>query len=314
MSSTLIILLCIFILLLSLLVVACFYFYGVGIARKSQEFLIPTPDLQATDFTLPDMFDSAWVEKQPFEEVEMMSHDGLLLRGYFLPAQTPTNKTAILAHGYRGSGKRDMGAIARMYHERLNFNVLTPDLRGHGKSEGKYIGFGWPDRLDYLKWAAYVVQRVGQESQIVLHGISMGGSAVLMASGESLPEQVKCIVSDCPFTSVKAILIYQYRRMYKLPTFPIAPVTSLLCKLRAGYFFGEASTLLQVSKNTRPVLFIHGAEDTFVPTSMIHPLYDECQTYKEKWIVPQAGHGLSFHTDKEVYTQRVNEFLHKFVD
>lgn len=314
MSVVIIVVACIFVLLTSATITASFYFYNVGIARKAEGFLIQGPDIEATDFAVPDMFDSKWIEKQPFEEIEMVSHDGLLLRAFFLPARTPTNKTAILAHGYTGSGKRDMGAQARMYHEHLNFNVLTPDCRGHGKSEGKYISFGWHDRLDFLKWIAYVIQRTGQqESQIVLHGVSMGGATVLMTSGEPLPEQVKCIVSDCAYTSTKAILTYQLRRTYKLPSFPIFPLASLISRLRVGYFFGEASALRQVRKNTRPVLFIHGADDTFIPTKMAHQLYEECRAYKELWIVPNVGHGISFHTCKEESIQRVSEFVQKFI-
>ena len=55
-----------------------------------------------------------------------------------------------MAHGYMGSAET-MSVFAKMYHD-WGYNVLAPDARGHGKSQGDYIGFGWPDRKDYVQW------------------------------------------------------------------------------------------------------------------------------------------------------------------
>lgn len=307
------ILLCFLLALFLLLIIASLYFYNVAIARRPKEFLASSPDLATDQFTELATFDTSWLNTHPFEEVEMKSYDGLLLRGYYLAAPQPTTKTALLAHGYNGSAKNDMGAFAKMYHEIFGYNVLMPDDRGHGASEGTYIGFGWPDRLDYVKWIQYLVQRIGPDAQIVLHGVSMGGATVLMTGGEELPGQVKCIIADCAYTSVRDILSYQARRLYRLPAFPLVPLVSLVCKIRAGYFFGEASALRQVSKTRLPLLFIHGAEDTFVPLAMLQPLYAASQAYKEQMIVPGAGHGLAYSADVAGYRKRVGEFLAKFV-
>ena len=314
MSAVAIVLLCILLFLVLLLTVASLYFYDVAIVRRPKEFLSNSPDLATDQSTELATFDTSWLDTHPFEDVEMKSHDGLLLHAYYLSAPVPTAKTALLAHGYNGSAKNDMGAFAKMYHEVFGYNVLMPDDRGHGASEGKCIGFGWLDRLDYLKWLHYLLQRVGTNAQIVLHGVSMGGATVLMTSGETLlPEQVKCIVSDCAYTSVQAILSYQARRLYKLPPFPLVNLVSLVCKIRAGYSFTEASALRQVRKTNKPILFIHGAEDTFVPVTMLEPLYEACHTYKEKFIVPKAGHGLAFSADVQGYRKNVGLFLQKFI-
>lgn len=57
------------------------------------------------------------------------------------------------------------------------------------------------DRYDAEKWVEYVIERFGNNSEIFLHGISMGGATVLMASGLNLPNNVKAIISDCAYTS-----------------------------------------------------------------------------------------------------------------
>jgi fermentation-respiration switch protein FrsA (DUF1100 family) len=294
------------------LVIASLYFYNVAIARQSKEFLNDNPDLTVDPSAELTTFDMTWLDHQTFEKLEIKSYDGLTLRGYYLPASKLTKKTAILAHGYSSRALPDMGSFAQLYHDVFGYNVLLPDDRGHGESEGAYIGFGWHDRFDYLKWIQTAIQKVGEDAQIVLHGLSMGGATVLMTSGEKLPEQVKCIVSDCAYTSVKDILSYQCRRIYKLPPTPFVELTSLICKLRAGYFFGEASALRQIKKAQRPILFIHGTEDTFVPTAMIHQLYDACPTYKEKVLIENAGHALSYATDADSYTNHVANFLRIF--
>lgn len=298
--------------LLALVAVSC-YFFNLAIVRRPKEFLAQSPDLTADQTAELATFDVSWLKKQPFETIEMKSHDGLLLRGYYLAAKDPTQQTAILAHGYTGSAQKDMGAYAKMYHEVFGYNVLMPDDRAHGESEGKFIGFGWLDRLDYFKWLHIVLRKVGPDAQIVLHGVSMGGATVLMTSGENLPTQVRCVVADCAYTSVKDILTYQARRLYRLPAFPLLHMVSLICKLRAGYFFGEASALVQIRKTRLPILFIHGGEDTFVPTEMLHPLYTAHHGYKEQFIVPRAGHGLAYAADVTGYRQRVGAFLTKFI-
>lgn len=286
------------------------YFYRVGIARQKKAFLNDSEDLPETDSDTANS--RAWLNRQAMKSMTLRSEDGLMLCGQFLAAPVPTVNTAICVHGYSGKG-RDMAFIAEWYYESLGYNVLIPDLRGHGESEGNYIGFGWHDRKDLLQWISRMINTIGPEAKIVLHGVSMGAGTVLMASGEPLPEQVKCIVSDCSYSSVRDELNYQIRRMYKLPSFPIIPTASLVCRLRSGYFFGEASAVKQVAKSTKPILFIHGTEDTFVPTEMVYPLHEAAPGEKGLFLVPGAGHGNAFWTDREGYTRQVSDFIKRYM-
>lgn len=302
-------------LLLFLLVLAAagLYFYRVAIARTEKAFLSANPDLvsgEAAESSLEDA--GAWWNRQVFEEWSIRSEDGLRLHAYYLPAERQTDKTVILAHGYSGHAAA-MSGLARMYSEALGFNVLLPDARGHGRSGGRYIGFGWRDRFDMAGWIGRILAHAGEGSQIVLHGVSMGGAAVMMASGEKLPPNVKAIIEDCGYTSVKDELAYQLRRMYRLPAFPMIPITSLVTKLRAGYFFGEASALEQVKKSKTPILFIHGGADLFVPTAMVYELYENGPAEKKLFVVPDAGHGLARQADPGGYDREVAAFIGTYV-
>ena len=90
-------------------------------------------------------------------------------------------------HGYTSEGLNDYTSIAKFYLNQ-GFSLMVVDERAHGKSEGTYIGFGCLDRYDALQWMEYVVERLGEDCELMLHGISMGAATVLMSTGLELPE------------------------------------------------------------------------------------------------------------------------------
>lgn len=303
----------IIIVLLVAIALVSLYFYKVAIARSDKDFLNGNPDLEVSAAAdRSNDLQEDWWTAQTFQDWSLKSEDGLRLHAYYLPAKMPAPATVIIAHGYSGQAGK-MGNLAQMYRETLGFNVLLPDARGHGRSEGSYIGFGWLERKDYIDWIHQIIAQNGKQSEIVLHGVSMGAATVMMASGEELPPQVKAIIEDCGYTSVKEQLAYQLGRMYKLPSFPLLHTTSLVTKLRAGYFFGEASAIKQVRKSKTPILFIHGDADLFVPFEMVNTLFENGPAEKELLIVPGAGHGLARQADPERYDMAVSRFLGKYM-
>ncbi|MDL2319095.1 alpha/beta hydrolase [Eubacteriales bacterium OttesenSCG-928-A19] len=253
---------------------------------------------------------SGWLNEHT-EDVFLQSRDGLSLHGYF--AARDGNRYAIAMHGYTGNG-RSMAGFGERFYDR-GFSVLLPDCRGHGESEGKYIGMGWPDRLDLLEWVNWLLAR-DPEAEIILYGISMGGATVMMASGEILPPQVKLIIEDCGYTSVWDEFAVQLRDQFGLPAVPVLSAASVVTRLRAGFWLEEASALEQVARADPglPMLFIHGEKDTFVPFSMLEELYDAKRGIKEKLAVPGATHGTSSVTDPAGYWDAIDTFLDRHLD
>lgn len=92
-------------------------------------------------------------------------------------------------------------------------------------------------------------------------------------SGEKLPPQVKSIVEDCGYTSIIDELAYQAKSMFNIPKWPLVPAVALTATFKAGYNVFDASAIDALHKNTRPILFIHGSKDTFVPTKMVYQNY-----------------------------------------
>lgn len=297
----------IILLLVIALIAAGNYFYSYAVVPTEKDFLSDSSEKKSAELVAAeDWFN----DKNNRSEWQLQSKDGLKLSAYYLPAQKDQHKTAIIAHGYMGQAS-DMPQYAKIYHD-LGYNVLMPDARGHGKSEGDYIGFGWPERKDYLQWIDRIVKGDSQ-SEIVLHGVSMGAATVMMTSGEKLPENVKAFVEDCGYSSAKDELSYQLKDMFNLPAFPLIPVTSLITKIRAGYFFGEADAVMQLHNNTKPMLFIHGDKDAFVPFSMLDTVYEATKGPKEKYVVHGAKHAEALSTDPAMYQEKVTEFLETYM-
>lgn len=225
----------------------------------------------------------------------------------YIPNPKTTTQTVIISHGYKGN-RETMANFAKMFYD-MGFNVLLPDDRGHGDSAGEYISFGWLDRLDYLDWIDQVIHTVGDSAKILLFGVSMGGATVEMLSGEHLPTQVKAIIADCGYSSIKQELVYLLDKQYHLPEYPIEPLVSTINRTRLGYYLGDVSSTEQLSKNTRPILFIHGSQDTYVPVSMAYENYRATKAPKQLWIVKDATHAESFWAHPQKYQQRVDHFL-----
>lgn len=290
------------------------FFYDLAIKRGPKEFLTGNADLKVSAETMEVFLNGDWldwVDQQEFEEIHMTSKDDLDLMSYFLPAKKPTNKLVILTHGYLGNAKQ-MGLYGQFYYEELGYNIFMPNARGHGKSGGDYYGFGWPDRLDLIDWTKLLSEKLGADTEVIYHGLSMGAATVLMASGEQLPEQVKAIIADSPYQSVYQLFAYQLDRMFHLPAFPLLDNMSLLTNARAGYSLKEADALSAVKRATVPILYIHGKADTFVPTEMTKELYEETKSDAALFLVDDANHGEAFVMDQEVYKMKIKTFLEKY--
>ena len=243
----------------------------------------------------------------------LTNHEGKRLHGYFVAAPSPTRHTAVIVHGYTDNALR-MLMIGHLYSHDLGYNILLPDLQYHGKSQGDAIQMGWKDRLDVLEWMQMADALFGGDTQMVVHGISMGAATTMMVSGEPQAHYVKCFVEDCGYTSVWQQFEKELKEQFGLPAFPLLHTASLFCQLKYGWGFREASALKQVSRCKHPMLFIHGDSDDYVPTWMVHPLYEAKPEPKELWIAPGSEHAYSYRDHREEYTARVKQFTSKHLN
>ena len=243
----------------------------------------------------------------PHEDMYITSEDGLKLHATYFPCEG-SKKVVICFHGYTSEGLNDYSTLA-IFYKNHGYNLLIVDERSHGKSEGKYIGFGCLDRHDAKLWTNKAIELVGEDCKILLHGDSMGGSTVLMTTGLELPPQVKAAVSDCAFTSAWNVFSSVLKNMYHLPEFPLLQISNIMIKRRAGYRLNECDARQEVAKAKIPILFMHGDADSFVPCSMVHELYEACKTEKKLVVIEGAGHVESCYRDAELYEGSIEEFI-----
>ena len=274
--------------------------------------LSPDPERADTGFCFREQFKN-FPETRPWVD-SLRRHDALRdtfvampsgQRHHALFVHNGSNKTALVLHGWRDCGI-DFLYLARLYERELGYNVVMPDLHAHGLSEGDMIQMGWLDRRDALHWLAMF-----QTDTMVVHGVSMGAATAMMMSAMEMPRAIRDIrfIDDCGYTSVWEEFAGELKNQFGLPEFPLMFSTSLLCKLRYGWSFGEASAIKEVKRSAHPMLFIHGGSDTFVPTEMVHRLYEAKPGKKELWVTLGAGHAESYLKHKDEYVERVKGFL-----
>lgn len=240
--------------------------------------------------------------------------DGLRAHAVCIKSRKAEGRTAVVVHGYTNNSI-DMLHIARIYNKEMHYNVVLPDLHGHGLSQGDDIHMGWFDRLDVLKWidlAPKMFSTVGDSMRLVVHGISMGAATTMCVSGEHTPDYVKCFVEDCGYTSAWDEFAHELRGRFSLPEFPLLYTASWLTQAKYGWSFKEASPLKQVAKCKKPMFFIHGDKDTFVPTWMVYPLYEAKPQPKQLWIAPGSEHAFAYRDHREEYIKKVEAFVGKY--
>ena len=134
----------------------------------------------------------------------------------------------------------------------------------------------------------------------------------MFTSGEEFADslRVSAFIEDCGYSSIWDQLVYQLKMEYGLPPFPILDIASFISSLKNGWSFKDGDAIKQVAKCRKPMFFIHGDADDFVPTEMVYKCYEaKVNGYKELWIVPGAEHARSIHDCWEPYCPRCEDFI-----
>lgn len=249
-----------------------------------------------------------YLSEKDYEQIFITNRSGMKLaaRYYHFSDSAPL---AIMFHGYRSFAMYDAGGGFRICSEK-GFNILIPDQRAHGVSEGKSIAFGVRERYDCLDWIEYAIARFGAQTRIILVGVSMGAATVLMASELDIPDNVKGIIADCGYSSPEA-MIKKVIKDLRLPGFVVYPCVRLSGRLFGGFDIEEASPIGALSHLSLPVLIVHGEKDGFVPCDMARDMQKASGC--DLLLIPGAGHGLSYVVDTEKYRMEAENFIKKVI-
>ena len=304
---TLYIFLCI---ILAVIFGGAYYAYRLAFysPNKDREKIPEINDPHYTPFkpVIRDLFHN--LQNKPCEFVSIQSRDGLTLSGRYYH-QKDGAPLAIGFHGYKSCWLTDFCGGADIALQ-MGQNVLLIDERAHGKSQGRTITFGIKERLDLLCWIDYALNRFGADTRILLYGVSMGGATVLMASGMDLPDNVKGIVADCPYSAPLDVIL-EVGRQTGYPVKLIKPFVILGAKIYGGFDVRETSGAEAVKHTKVPVMILHGEDDTFVPPEMSQCIQEANPEMVTRHTFPGAYHALSYMVDTPRYRVLVKEFMEK---
>jgi uncharacterized protein len=245
-----------------------------------------------------------WELGAPFEEIAITTGDGLRLSGWWLPQEKPKG-VIITCHGHTGR-KDDMLGIGTSAW-RAGYAVLLFDFRGRGNSDP------WPNSLisrevDDLLAAVAWAQARQPDAPIGVVGFSMGAAVSILATAQE--PAIQALVADSPFTSVNDVVADGVRRVLRLPAEPMVTLAEEYIARRHGYRFRQVRPIDVVAQIApRPVLIIHGTDDTVIPVHHGRAMYEAAQEPKQLWICEGVDHCGAYFLDRATYVQRVIAFF-----
>ena len=276
------------------------------ITDESYEAQVQTSDIKVNRQLAINDTDE-WLETAECSKISAKTEDGYTLVAEEFLTDENSHKWALVLHGYTG-WKEEMYPFAYWYHEE-GFNVIAPDLRCQGESEGDFIGMGWTDHYDCTLWISYILSQ-DSEAWIVVHGQSMGAATALMMTGEDdISQNICAVISDCAYTDAYSMFGEKIKQWFYLPAFPIVDTACLVLRIRGGYNLKDASAINAVKKSNTPTLFIHGDADAMISVEMTKELYEAATCRKELLIVEGAGHAQSQDKDPDTYYATIRTFL-----
>lgn len=237
-----------------------------------------------------------------YEDVAFTTADGLIIRGWFIPALKPSTRTLVICHGL-GANRTNFMSFCPI-GDGLEANVLIFDFRGHGDSDGHTVSFGCWEKLDVLAAADFLRrERPEQAHELLGLGISMGASSLAQAAAELEPPFDAVILDSCFASAVELTdqILAGFPPMIR-PCLTLAGVP--IASVHAGCWMDQVRPIDCVARVRAPLLIIHARGDSLIPAEHAERIFEQAVQPKLKWITDTGGHGSSWH-DQKSYLARV---------
>ncbi len=246
----------------------------------------------------------------PQENIKVTTNDGLKLDCWFVKQPGTARGTIIYLHGV---GDCKIGGVpyAKLFFEK-GFNVFLYDSRRHGLSEGAYCTYGFYEKLDLSTVIDYLRCRPDTViGKIGVFGTSMGAAVALQAA--AIDSRIDAIVAEASFTNLRTIMVDYQKRIIKLPWHFLRNVAMTRSQKIANFKAREVSPLEAVQHVHKPILFIHGTDDSRIKTDYSKALYERANEPKELLLVPEGDHTDLLNVGGSEYEQRIVAFFEKYL-
>jgi pimeloyl-ACP methyl ester carboxylesterase len=240
-----------------------------------------------------------------YEDVELTTADGVTLSGWYVRSRN--GAAVVLAHGAGStrSGVLDQAVVLAQH----GYGVLLVDARGHGRSEGRAMDFGWYGDEDLTAAVSFLAGRSDVDGgRIGVVGLSMGGEeAIGAAAGD---ERIQAVVAegaghrqaaDKAWLSDELGARGWFQEQVERLTYAL---TDLLTDADPPIALRDAVA----ATAPRPVLLIAGGAAHDERTESRYIAEGSPDTV-EVWVVPGAGHTAGLDTDPAEWEQQVIDFL-----
>ncbi len=254
----------------------------------------------------------AWNETVKKVKLTMESDDGKILVAQKIIVDKKSDDWVVILHG-QGGNIEDVYDIAFSYAKE-GYNILLPNLRAHGESEGSYYGMGWLDRLDVINWIDVILEEHAS-ADVLIHGVGLGADTALMLSGEPLKDSIKAIIAEGAYTTAWEAVKKEYKERHPdWPVFPIMHMLNPVAKVWGGYSLKEADAVSQVANAKIPVLLIRGGNDTYADEEMAKELDAAIASEHELYTIATGTHEDCRFAEPDNYYGKVFEFAKKHLD
>ena len=243
----------------------------------------------------------------PFKEENFKNEEGLSLKGWFIEASSPSDKTIIFLHGW-GQNKGDLLPNTIFLREK-GFNLFYFDFRGSGESSQGVSSIGYFETKDALNALDYLCQKYPKETKYIgIYGLSMGAAVAIYCAAHR--KEIQCVVAEACYFSYEKVVARWAKHHRKVPYFPLVALTLFFVRKRLGIDpedFSPKKNIKRIGK--KPIFIITGMKDSLAPRYDARNLFLNTQHPKKLWLVAGAGHTECAQMAGPEYNQRLEDFF-----
>ena len=217
------------------------------------------------------------------------------LYAFWVAAENPDAPVVLYLHGQDATRGKNL-EHTESFHQ-CGYHVLVIDYRGFAESYEKETPSEskiYEDALAALKYLKK--EKNFPSNRIFIYGHSLGGAVAIELATRDEAESIAGLIIESTFTSIMDMSALRYNGLLRL-----LPVDLLLTE--------RFDSLNKVGNIKRPVLFIHGMEDSKVPYRMGQTLCDKVGKLATLHLVPGADHEDCCLIGKVEYRKQVSGFV-----
>ena len=238
------------------------------------------------------------------EDYLITLRDGYKINTRFFNLNPGSKKYIIFSHGFTANMISDSKYFP--IFNKLGYNIITYDQRTHGMNEKNKCTMSLNESKDLMEIIDDTYNRYGKDIYLGVHGESMGGATVISIMRYN--PNIKFIIADCPFSSLKELSYEGSKKIFHTPRF-LVDISGLICKLIYGWNPNKVRPIDDINNTKVPLLLFHGDSDKLINYKHSVDIYNAYNSYKEIYLFKGADHAESVVRDFNKYEEDIKSFL-----